>query len=130
MVACSAERFIVIADGGKLVERLGRTYGVPVEVPPFLWKQTTRRLEALGAASALRGAPARPYLTDNGNLIVDLAFPEGLEDPEGTAAQIKAVTGVLEHGLFLGLATGAIVATEDGLVLLGSLSPPSRHEPA
>jgi ribose 5-phosphate isomerase A len=129
MVALSAERFIVIADGSKLVGRLGRTY-VPVEVAPFLWRQTARRLEALGAASVLRGGKARPYLTDNGNLIVDLTFPGGLEDPERTAAQIKAVTGVLEHGLFLGLATGAIVATEDGVRLLGSVGPPSRREPA
>jgi len=121
MVATAAERFVVIADGSKLVERLGATF-VPVEVAPFLWRHTARRLAALGATCELRGGAGRPYRTDNGNLIVDLAFPAGLEDPERTAAEIKAVTGVLEHGLFLGLATGAIVATREGLRLLGSVA--------
>jgi ribose 5-phosphate isomerase A len=120
MVASSAERFLVIADGSKLVERLGRSF-VPVEVAPFLWRHTATRLGALGASWALRGGAAHPYRTDNGNLIVDLTFPGGIEDPERVAREIKAITGVLDHGLFLGLATGAIVADDDGLRLMGSV---------
>lgn len=120
MVALAARRFVVIADASKLVERLGRTY-VPVEVAPFLWRRTAARLEELGAAWTLRGGDAAPYRTDNGNLVVDLTFPGGIADPAATAAALKAVTGVLEHGLFVGLARGAIVAGAAGVEVLGTL---------
>ncbi|HZV49313.1 MAG TPA: ribose 5-phosphate isomerase A [Candidatus Dormibacteraeota bacterium] len=121
LVASSARRFIVIADASKLARRLGQTF-VPVEILPFLWRQTARRLAGLGADVRLRAGQDTPYVTDNGNFILDLTFTGGIEDPEGVAAAIKATTGVLEHGLFLGLATGAIVAEVEGLRILGSLS--------
>jgi ribose 5-phosphate isomerase A len=120
MVAMAARRFVVIADESKLVERLGQTY-VPVEVAPFLWRRTAERLAELGGTGALRGGEAAPYRTDNGNLIVDLKYPDGIADPPRTAAALKAVTGVLEHGLFLGLARGAIVARAAGVEVLGTL---------
>jgi ribose 5-phosphate isomerase A len=120
MVAMAARRFVVVADSSKLVERLGRTY-VPVEVAPFLWRRTAARLGELGAAWTLRGGEAAPFRTDNGNLVVDLTFPDGIADPARTAGALKAVTGVLEHGLFLGLAQGAIVAGEAGVEVLGTL---------
>jgi len=120
MVAMAARRFVVVADSSKLVERLCQTY-VPVEVAPFLWHRTAARLGDLGATWTLRGGEAAPYRTDNGNLIVDLTFPGGITDPEGTAAALKAVTGVLEHGLFLGLARAAIVAGTTGVQVLGTL---------
>jgi len=120
MVAMAARRFVVIADASKLVERLGQTY-VPVEVAPFLWRRTAARLAELGASWTLRGGEAAPFRTDNGNLVVDLTFAGGIADPAGTAAALKGVTGVLEHGLFLGLARGAIVATEAGVEVRGSL---------
>lgn len=118
LVAAAARRFVVIADDSKLVDRLGQG-PVPVEVAPFLWRLTAQRLAALGARWELRGG-AYPYRTDNGNMVLDLLFPSGVEDPEAVAAAIKATTGVLEHGLFLGLATGAIVAAESGMQVLGS----------
>jgi ribose 5-phosphate isomerase A len=122
VVALAARRFVVVADESKLVDRLCRTHvPVPVEVASFLWRQTAGRLGSLGATWALRGGPARPYLTDNGNLVVDLTFAGGLADPERTAAELKAVTGVLEHGLFLGLARAAIVARSSGIEVLGTL---------
>jgi ribose 5-phosphate isomerase A len=120
MVAMAARRFVVIADSSKLVDRLGRTY-VPVEVAPFLWHRTAARLGELGAAWTLRGGEAAPFRTDNGNLVVDLTFPDGIADPARTAVALKAVTGVLEHGLFLGLAQGAIVAGAAGVEVLGTL---------
>jgi ribose 5-phosphate isomerase A len=120
MVAMAARRFVVIADSSKRVERLGATY-LPVEVAPFLWRRTVARLEELGAAWTLRGGEAAPFRTDNGNLIVDLTFTGGLADPTGTAAALKSVTGVLEHGLFLGMARGAIVAGPGGVEVLGTL---------
>lgn len=119
MVALAARRFVVIVDDSKLVDRLGRTY-VPVEMAPFLWRQTADRLRALGPSCALRGGEEAPYQTDNGNLIADLTFPGGIEDPAGVAARLKAVTGVLEHGIFLGLAKGVIVATQDSVRELGT----------
>ena len=120
-VALAARRFVVVADDSKLVERLGGTF-VPVEVAPFLWRRTAERLAAaVGAAWTLRGGEPRPYRTDNGNLVIDLMFAGGLAHPERTAGEIKAVTGVLDHGLFLGLATGAIVAGPAGVRVLGSL---------
>jgi ribose 5-phosphate isomerase A len=114
MVALAARRFVVIADDSKLVERLGRSY-LPVEVAPFLWRLTAERLAATGAGWSLRRGEAAPRLTDNGNLLVDLTFPDGIADPEGLAGTLKAMTGVLEHGLFLGLACLAIVATSAGV---------------
>jgi ribose 5-phosphate isomerase A len=120
MVSAAARRFVVIADRQKLVDRLGRT-SIPVEVAPFLWRHTAARLAGLGPRWTLRGGEEAPYRTDNGNLVVDLTFAGGLVSPERTAADLKAVTGVLEHGLFLGLATGAIVAGPDGVEVLGTL---------
>jgi ribose 5-phosphate isomerase A len=114
MVAIAARRFVVIADESKLVERLGLTF-LPVEVAPFLWRQTAERLGALGAEWTLRGGEEAPYRTDNGNLIVDLTFPKGLGRPEWLAGELKSVTGVLEHGLFIGLTSKAIVATRAGI---------------
>src|SRR5206468_2066003 len=69
MVAAAARRFVVIADDSKLVDRLGRGH-VPVEVAPFLWRQTAARLAALGGTWSLRGGEAAPYRTDNGNFVV------------------------------------------------------------
>jgi ribose 5-phosphate isomerase A len=120
MVATAARRFVVIGDESKLVQRLGRGL-VPVELAPFLWHETADRLAGLGAAWALRGGEAQPYVTDNGNFVVDLSFEGGIADPDRTAAAIKAVTGVLEHGLFIGLTAAAIVAGGGGTRVLGTL---------
>jgi ribose 5-phosphate isomerase A len=121
MVATAARRFVVIGDGSKLVDRLGQGVVVPVEVAPFLWHQTAERLGALSSSWALRGGEAQPFVTDNGNFVVELSFAGGIADVERTAAAIKAVTGVLEHGLFLGLASAAIVADAGGIRVLGTL---------
>src|ERR1700730_18051198 len=94
MVALNSERFIVVADSSKLVERLGAGV-VPVEVLPFLWRQTAARLAAVGATWTLRQADGRPYVTDNGNLILDLTFPGRIDDPEGLATELKMIPGVL-----------------------------------
>jgi ribose 5-phosphate isomerase A len=94
---------------------------VPVEVVPFLWRDTASRLSALGARCQLRQRGPQPYLTDNGNLILDLAFREPIVDPADLAARLKATVGVVEHGLFLGLTCACIVAGEDGVRVIGSL---------
>ena len=117
LVAVAARRFLVIVDESKVVQRLGQTY-VPVEVLPFLWRLTAERLAGLGASWELRGGLDAPFRTDNGSLVVDLTFPGGVGDSERTAALIKGVTGVLEHGLFLGLTTACLVAGPKGVRVL------------
>lgn len=118
LVASAADRFVVIADATKLVDRLGRG-PLPVEVVPFMWRRTAARLQALGLSVALREAGGAPYVTDNGNWIVDTSSPGGIADAPALATALKAELGVVEHGLFLGIARAAIVAGEDGVTTLG-----------
>jgi len=121
LVAVAARRFVVVADAFKLVPRLG--VGVlPVEILPFLWRGTVGRLEVHGFAGwTLRGGVDKPFVSDNGNLVVDFTLREGLADPAAFGARLKEVTGVVEHGLFTGLATACLVAAEEGVRVLGSL---------
>lgn len=110
IVVAAAERFVVVAETAKKVERLGSTRGIPVEVVRFGWRDTRARLLAHVASAELRrGDEGEPYVTDEGHHILDCApAPEG--DLAEVAAAIKALPGVVEHGLFL---------TEADLVLLG-----------
>src|SRR5205823_7605251 len=117
IVAHASRRFVLIADETKLVGRLGRG-PVPIEVLPFLWEATSRAIESLGGRPALRLAAGQPYKTDNDNLILDTTF--GAVDAQlGTA--IHAIPGVLEHGLFFGIARAAIIGCASGLRILGEL---------
>jgi ribose 5-phosphate isomerase A len=120
LVALGARRFVVIADESKLVDRLGRG-PLPVEVLPFLWRLTAARLRALGAAVTRREEGGRPFVSDNGNHILLLAFEHGIPDAAGLAAELKAIPGVLEHGLFVGITTGAVVAGPGGIQTFGSV---------
>lgn len=120
VVAAAALAFVVVVDETKLVERLGAGE-LPVEVLPFLWRTTAARLAALGCSWTLRGGEAAPFVTDNGNLMLDLLFADGIAEPEELAAEIRAIVGVVEHGLFLGLAGACLVAGQEGVRVLGSL---------
>jgi ribose 5-phosphate isomerase A len=120
LVALFAHKFIAIADDSKLVDRLGAGV-LPVEVLPFLWMQTAHRLESLDCAWRLRGGQESPFVSDNGNWVLDLAFPAGIQDPESLALAIKETPGVCEHGLFIGIARAAIVAGQHGVRVLGEL---------
>lgn len=116
LVAAVARRFAVIVDEGKLVERLGTRGPVPVEVVPFAWRHQAAWLEReTGAEAALRGGPDDPFVTDNGNLILDCAFTRGLDDPTSFSSALAGRTGIVGHGLFLGMATEAFVGTFDGV---------------
>lgn len=118
IVAAASKRFVVIVDESKLVKQLG--VGVlPVEVSPFLWRTTAERLIALGASLTVRGGEEVPYITDNGNLVLDLRFEGGIDNPSETAAAIKATTGVIEHGLFVGMTDTCIVVGPAGPRVLG-----------
>lgn len=126
IVAAASARMVVIADGSKKVETLGR-FPLPIEVVPFGLGATRRAVEEIAArAGCADGVALRKtahggvFLTDGGHLILDAAFGR-IDDPEALAIALAGVPGVVEHGLFLGLATGAIVATDTGLVELGAL---------
>ena len=122
LVAAAALRFVVVADEAKLVPRLG--VGVlPVEVLPFLWRQTAERLEPMCEAVHIRGGVSQPFVTDNGNLILDLSFAEPIIGPAGLEAALAATVGVVEHGLFLGMVNACIVGGAQGTRVLGSLEP-------
>lgn len=114
IVAMASERFIVIVDKGKLVERLGDRCPVPVEVLPFGWKVTAEEIKALGGTPALRVDNGSPYITDQNNHILDCHFGP-IEDAERVAQQLDSIPGVLGHGLFLNIAQEAIVGTPGGV---------------
>ncbi len=121
LVASASKRFIVVVGESKMVKRLG--VGVlPVEVLPFLWRTTADRLTALGASLRVRGGEEVPYITDNGNLILDLTFEGGISDAPVLADALKRTTGVVEHGLFIGMADTCIVAGPVGPLVVGRLS--------
>jgi ribose 5-phosphate isomerase A len=119
LVAAAARTFVVIADDSKLVRGLGRG-PLPVEILPFLWRQTAERLERTGATCRVRGESAAPYITANGNMLLDLRFPQPIAEPEALDAQLKRTVGVVEHGLFLGMADACVLAGDDGIRVIGS----------
>jgi len=118
IVASASKRLVIIVDESKLVERLGSRFAVPVEVVPFGWQATARRLEALGAKTTLRtSADGKPFVTDGGHYILDCAFGP-IASPAKLDSDLNGIVGVVEHGLFLGMATQVIVAGESGVKVL------------
>ena len=113
LVERTAKRLVIVVDDEKLVRALGRGK-VPVEIVPFGAKVTIARLEALGATAELRGGWSAPFRTDQGNWIADLTFAK--LDKRRHADAIKATAGVVDHGLFLGMATELIVGRADGSI--------------
>lgn len=123
MVATAATLFIVVGDASKRVERLGERFPVPVEVVKFGWKTQAAFLQSLGGAPALRVTPSgQPYVTDEGHYILDTRFPS-IPDPLLLAAEIKARPGIVESGLFPGIAGLALVGTERGVDVLRPAGP-------
>ncbi len=114
VVATMADRMVVIATPDKVVDRLGDTFPLPVEVVPFAVGPVTRRLEALGFHVKQRDSGT--YRTDNGNAILDCHLPGGLEDPDVLDVTLALVPGIAEHGLFVDLASEAILGHDDGTV--------------
>lgn len=120
MVAQASDRFVIIADEGKAVERLGTKSPVPVEVVDWGQAVHKRFLEAKGATVTMRMMEdGPPQKSDNGNLILDCVFPDGVTDPAGLDAELQARAGVVDTGFFLGLADTAVLAGESGIRVLG-----------
>jgi ribose 5-phosphate isomerase A len=115
IVASAAKQFIVVVDSSKVVQHLGK-FPLPVEVIKMALPLVEPKLAALGLHPKQRQAKSGngPYLTDEGNYILDCACGV-IEEPEVVAAEIRNIVGVVEHGLFLGMATLALVAREDGV---------------
>ncbi|MGA8427511.1 MAG: ribose 5-phosphate isomerase A [Candidatus Dormiibacterota bacterium] len=122
VVAQRSRRFWVVADSTKQVTRLATRHPLAAEILPFDWEGTAALCqERLSCRAVLRGGDEHPFRTDNGNYVIDLHFAAGLADPEGVAAQLGAIAGVLGHGLFLGLATAAVLFDGHGVQVLGDL---------
>jgi ribose 5-phosphate isomerase A len=119
IIAQASERFVIIADEDKAVERLGTRSPLPVEVVPWEWSGHVSYLEARGGVVTLRHDDAgNPYRTDNGNLLLECRFPDGIDEPASLEAGLRARAGVVETGLFLGMADQAILAGPDGIRVL------------
>jgi len=115
IVAQASRRLIIVVDERKLSSRLGSRAALPVEVLPFGWGSQVAYLESLGAEVTRRSlSDGSPFTTDQGNWILDCRFGP-LQDPAALAAALQARAGILEHGLFLGLATEVMVAGAGGV---------------
>ena len=115
VVASITVREIVVVGRDKLVERLGTTFRLPVEVVPFARAVVERRLVSLGATPELRRAQdGSPYVTDNGNEILDCSFMRGIAHPPALEAALARIPGLVESGLFVGLCHTLVVGAEDG----------------
>jgi len=117
IVASASARLVIVADESKLVERLGRGV-VPVEVVPFEWQSTARRIESLGASPALRLRPdGGAFVTDGGHYILDCAFGP-ISSAGSLDRELNDIVGVVEHGLFLGLTDQVGVGRAGGVEVL------------
>jgi ribose 5-phosphate isomerase A len=115
IVAQASRRVVIVVDETKLSPQLGTHWALPVEVLSFGWRSQVRYLESLGARVALRhNSDGAPFLTDSANLILDCQFGP-IRDLNGLAARLSGRAGIIEHGLFLGLATDLIVAGKNGV---------------
>jgi ribose 5-phosphate isomerase A len=120
IVAQASRQLAILVDDSKLVSRLGERWALPVEVIPFGWKTHAAHLEALGGKPTLRlGRDGAPFVTDEGNYTLDVDFSgagpgRGLGDPVRLHREIRSRAGVVETGLFLGLATILVVGSKRG----------------
>jgi ribose 5-phosphate isomerase A len=117
IVIAAAKRFVVVAEAVKRVERLGESFLLPVEVVRFGWRDTRRRLGSLLPDSELRtaGDGGEPFVTDEGHHILDCKLPADA-DLDALDRDLNAVPGVVEHGLFIGVAECALLGRPDGAV--------------
>jgi ribose 5-phosphate isomerase A len=115
IVAQASRRVAIVVDDSKLSRSLGEKHDLPVEVVPFGWRPESRFIEAVGGRPRLRlGEDGEPFVTDNGNLILDCAFGS-IGDPSGLETELRTRAGVVEVGLFVGLTTDLVVGGPDGV---------------
>ncbi len=116
IVAQASARFVVIADAGKRVAALG-AFPLPVEIIPMARRPLSETIAGLGAEAHLRQAGDAPYVTDEGHWILDCAFGR-IEDPPALARRLSSLAGVVEHGLFTGMAERVLLGGESGVETL------------
>lgn len=118
LVARQADRYVIIASSEKLVANLGIRLPLPVEVVPSGWRYTSALIAELGLKPELRSiASGEPYVTDGGHYILDCTPPkDGFANPREIADRLKLIVGVIEHGLFIGMADLALTIDDDGIV--------------
>jgi ribose 5-phosphate isomerase A len=113
IVISAARRFVVVAETPKRVDQLGEHHRLPVEVVRFAWRDTRRRLTSLLPDAVLRTKDGEPYTTDEGHYLLDCVLQPGI-DVEALADELERVPGVVEHGLFIGMAERALLGRPDG----------------
>ena len=124
LVAAMADRFVVVVDSTKLVDRLNLDFLLPVEVLPGAWRQIQKTLAFMGGSAELRMAQrkAGPVVTDQGNLVLDVKLKGGIDDPASLEKAINNIPGVLENGLFVNLTDEVLVGEiSDGVAGVRSL---------
>jgi ribose 5-phosphate isomerase A len=115
IIAQASRREVIIVDETKLSPLLGTRWAVPIEVVPFGWRSQAAYLESLGASITVRqGADGSPFRTDQGNMILDSHFGP-MPEPALVADQLNRRAGIVEHGMFIGLASEVIVAGREGV---------------
>jgi ribose 5-phosphate isomerase A len=116
IVARASDRLVIVADDSKEVARLGTRAPLPIEVVSFGWRTHLDPFEQLGGSCELRTrAGGEPFLTDSGHYIIDVTFTDGLADAALIEREARARAGVVETGLFLGMASIVIIAAADGV---------------
>ena len=117
IIAYHSKMVIIITDDSKVVKSLGIDFPLPIEVVKFEWQATKRAIEKIGCNVELRKIFDDPFITDNGNYILDCEF-ERINDPEQLEQDINMIPGVVENGLFIGVATKVIVGSKKGIMTL------------
>lgn len=118
IVAFNSKRVVIVIDDSKIVKCLGIDFPLPVEVLKFGWTATKKKLEEFGCKVELRTIMEKePFITDNGNYILDCEF-DRIDDPEELSISINSIPGVVENGLFIGLADEVIVGSKQGIMML------------
>lgn len=116
IVASITKRQIIVIDPSKLVQKLGTKSPLPVEVLPFGARIVARKLQARGLDPVLRVKDGQPVVTDNGNHVIDVRFPHGIDDARAFERDVNTIPGVVENGLFLGMTWRVIVGEADGAI--------------
>jgi ribose 5-phosphate isomerase A len=126
IVASSSRQLIIVLDESKVVDRLGAQGELPVEVVPFAWQSTALRLEKLGWKPVLRVTAERtPYITDGGHYILDCSFDLD-KRLQSRAVELHNTVGVVEHGMFLGMATEVHIGSANGVRVLQRSATPHQ----
>jgi len=115
IVAMAAKEMVVVIDDSKLVAVLGKAFRLPVEVLSFGWRQAERLVAATGCKVTRRDQDGAPFVTDNGNFLLDCQY-DGIDDPAWLDDHLNGLTGVIDHGLFVGIAGRIVIGDEQGKV--------------